>query len=113
MTTPQASVMTTPQAEPVYIRDRNPQLVLEYKPDIPNQVTIENRESVPTQQWLVLDSGVAGYVHIQSIHNNNVITAGDALQDSLVVAPKRDGLDLNQLWILHEPDDKTNVHFEC
>ena len=43
--------------------------------------------------------------------DNNVITAGDAKQDPLIVAPQGDGLDLNQLWIQCEPDSGTNPHF--
>ena len=45
------------------------------------------------------------------MHDNNVITAGDAKQDPLIVSPKRKDLDLNQLWILREPGSGTNSHF--
>ena len=50
-------------------------------------------------------------MYIQSIVDNNVITASDAKQDLLIVAPKRDSLDLNQLWIQCEPGSGTNAHF--
>ena len=50
-------------------------------------------------------------MYIQSVVDNNVITAGDAKQDPFIVAPKRDSLDLNQSWIQYEPDNGTNAHF--
>lgn len=94
-------VMTSPQA--VYIKDRNSGLVLEYKPNSTYEVEIETQTSASTQQWLVLDSGFARYFYIQSKYNEYVISAGDESKDPLYLAPKKDGLDRNQLWILREP----------
>ena len=52
-------------------------------------------------------------MYIQSVVDNNniIITASDTKQDPLIVAPQRDSLDLNQLWIQCEPDSGTNPHF--
>ena len=43
--------------------------------------------------------------------DSKVITAGDEKTDPLIVATKKDGLDLNQLWILRAPDSDTNHYF--
>lgn len=52
-------------------------------------------------------SGVAGYVYIQSVYDGNVITTGDASQQHLIVFPKKDNLDMTQVWILRQPDNGT------
>ena len=104
--------MTSPiSPQKVFIQDRNSGLVLEYKPDATYEVVIAQQSTLSSQRWILADSGVTGYMYIQSVVDNNVITAGDAKQDPLIVAPKRDGLDLNQLWIQHEPGSGTNAHF--
>ena len=104
--------MTSPSPpQAVYIQDRNSGLVLEYQPDTTYEVVIEKKKSSKCQLWFLADSGVAGYVYIQSMYDNNVITAGDAKQDPLIVSPKRKDLDRNQLWILREPSSGTNPHF--
>jgi hypothetical protein len=106
--------MTSPiPPQKVFIQDKNSQLVLEYKPDAVYEVVIEEQSttSASNQHWIFADSGVAGYVYIQSVLDNKVIIAGDAQGDPLTVAPKKDGLDLNQLWIQREPNNGTNPHF--
>ena len=107
--------MTTTSLQAVYIQDRNSGLVLEYQPDVTYEVVTEKQKSpsIDTQQWFVTDSGVAGYVYIQSKHDNNVITAGDDSNDHLIVSPKKDGLDLTQVWILRDPNESgsSNPHF--
>ena len=90
--------MTSPSPlQVVYIQDKNSGLVLEYQPDTVYEVVIEKKKSSKCQLWFLADSGIAGYMYIQSMHDNNVITAGDAKQDPLIVSPKRKDLDLNQL----------------
>ena len=71
--------MTTTPLQAVYMQDRNSGLVLEYQPDTTYEVVTEKQKSLPidTQQWFVTDSGVAGYVYIQSKQDNNV---GDGSQ---------------------------------
>lgn len=104
--------MTHPSPlQAVYIKDKNSGLVLDYKPDTTYEVVIENKTSSTTQKWLLADSGVAGYLYIQNMYDNNVITAGDVAADHLIVRPKKEGLDLGQLWILRAPNNETNPHF--
>ena len=98
-------------AQNVFIQDRNSGLVLEYRPNVTYEVVIEHQSTASTQKWIFANSGVTGYVYIQSVVDNNVIAAGDAIQDPLIVVPKRDGLDLSQVWIQREPDSGTNAHF--
>ena len=101
--------MTTPQA--VYIKDRNSGMVLEYKPDTAYEVVIEPQSSgKKSQQWFVTDSGVAGYIYIQSMLDNKVISAGEKAQDPLYLATKNKGVDTSQLWILRAPNDGTNAY---
>ena len=99
----------------MYIQDRNSQLVFEYinTANPQYEVVIEKPTSgKPTQQWLVTDSGVAGYVYIQSVYDGNVISVGDDKHDTLTVYPKKEGVNLNQLWILRPPDmDQNNQNF--
>ena len=104
--------MTSPSTlQAVYIQDKNSGLVFEYQPDTTYEVVIEKKTSSKCQQWGLADSGVAGYVYVQSMYDNKVITAGDAKQDPLIVSPKKTDLDLTQLWILREPNNGTNPHF--
>ena len=105
--------MTTTSLQPVRIQDRNSGLFFQYIPNAANEaVELERKASTDTQEWFVTDSGVAGYVYIQSKHDNNVITAGDDSRDPLTVDPKKDSLDLNQVWILRDPnDDGSSNHY--
>ena len=91
--------MTTTSLKAVYIQNRNSGLVLEYQPDATYEVVMEKTKSpsTDTQQWFVIDSGVAGYVYIQSKYDKKVITAGDNKKDHLVVSPMKYSLDLNQV----------------
>lgn len=87
-------------AQAVYIKDRNSGLVFQYKPDTNAEVVIEKQVTGNASQlWLVIDSGVAGYIYIQSKLDGNVITGGQ-FGDPLIVTPQSSGLDKSQLWIL-------------
>ena len=100
---------TTPA---VYIKDKNSGKVFQYKPDATYEVVIENEQSgLATQQWLLTESGVAGYIYVESKYDGNVITAGDDAGDPLIVSPKKSGLPTDQLWILRAPDSGTNPNF--
>ena len=85
---------------------------MQYKPNTTYEVELEQKSSSDTQEWFVTDSGVAGYVYIQSKHDNKVITAGDDSGDHLILNPKKSSLDLNQVWILRDPnDDGSSNHY--
>ena len=107
----------TPQ--PVYIKDRNSGKVLQYKPNNDYQVVIEPYSSSNTnQQWYTLDSGVAGYFYIangtqtgSSSFWTRYITASNDIQTPIYLEPLSAGLNLNQLWILRDPDAGTNQYF--
>ena len=104
--------MTSTSLQAVRIQDRNSGLFLEYKPYATYEVVLEPMSPTDTQEWFVTGSGVAGYVYIQSKHDNKVITAGDDSKDHLIVSPKKDSLDLNQVWILRDPnDDGSSNHY--
>ena len=105
-----AAMSQTPPPE-VYIQDKNSGLVLEYNPNGMYEVTIEERSEARAQKWRLTDTGVAGYIFIQSALNNYCVTAGSFIEDPLYLAPKRGALDLNQVWILREPDSGTNPNF--
>ena len=103
--------MATPQE--VFIQDKNSGKVLQYFPNADYEVQIESQsDSASTnQKWLVTESGVAGYVYIESKVDGNVISVGDEKHDHLIVYPKKPGANLNQLWIFREPTDGTNRRF--
>lgn len=89
----------------VYIQDRNSGKVLQYKPDSAYQVEIESEVGgLSAQLWTLTDSGVAGYIYITSIQDNNVMSAGSSSGDPLYCTPKKDNFDLSQLWILRPPN---------
>ena len=102
-------------SQKVFIQDRNSGLVWSsYKPDGTYEIVIAQQlTSASSQRWILADSVLLDICsYIQSVVDNNIITAGDAKrQDPLIVAPKRDGLDLNQMWIQCEPGSETNAHF--
>ena len=95
----------------VYIQDRNSGLVFEYKPQSTYQVTIQRKSTSRYQKWILTNAGVEGYVFIQSAQNDQYITAGDSQEDPLILAPKSGDFDLNQVWILREPESGTNQNF--
>ena len=88
--------MTTPQE--VYIQDRNSGKVLQYMPDATYEVVIESQSGATSQKWLLTDSGVAGYIYIESKVDGNVITTGGDAKDPLVVS----GLP-QEKWYRFEP----------
>lgn len=99
----------TPQA--VYIQDWSSGLVLKYKPAwyylwSCNWNTIVCIQSEMTFCWFRC-------CRILVYPDGNAITAGtgSAQHDPLIVYPKRDGLDLSQVWIQNVPDNGTNPRF--
>ena len=109
----QSAAMTTPHCpQAVYIKDRNSGKFFQYKPETTYEVVIENKQSgLATQQWLLTESGVPGYIYVESKYDGNVITAGDNAKDPLIVSPKKSGLPTDQLWILRAPGSGTNPNF--
>ena len=56
--------MATPQE--VYIQDKNSGKVLQYCLNADYEVQIQTQSDSTNQKWLVTDSGVAGYIYIES-----------------------------------------------
>ena len=44
-------------------------------------------------------------VHPEQVSDKKVITVGDDAKDHLVVSPMKDSLDLNQVWIIRDPNE--------
>ena len=105
--------MATTDAKPVYIQDKNSGLVMEYQLDTPYQVVIQNKQSGNLyQQFYITGSGVAGYVYVESVAQpNTVVSAGNVGEKPLYMSPKDASLNLNELWILREPNSGTERHF--
>ena len=98
---------------PVYIQDRNSGLVMEYQPDGPYQVVINKKQQGnPYQQFYITCSGVAGFVYVESVAKaNTVVSATDQHNPLYMSAMDTSQLNLNELWILRDPDNGTNQRF--
>ena len=109
---PTLSIMATTPDIPVYIKASNTQLVMEYR-EGPHEVVMDNKKSgnCTYQQWLVTYSGIRGYVYIENVDANSVLTAGDNQRDPVYLKEKESGSDKHQLWILSAPDMGTNPNF--
>ena len=107
----QSAAMGLSPVQEVYIQDKNSGLVLEYRPEGTYQVTIQRKSSTRYQKWILTNAGVEGYVFIQSAQNEHYVTAGNNEENPIFLAPKNGDLDLNQVWILREPDSGTNRNF--
>ena len=104
----QSVAMGLSPVQEVYIQDRNSGLVLEYTPQGTYQVTIQRKSTSHYQKWILTNAGVEEYVFIQSAQYDQYVTAGNSQEDPLILAPKSCDLDLNQVWILCEPESGTN-----
>ena len=106
-------MLAGPGAVPVYIKDKNSGLVLEYRDDSTYEVVIEQKKDGDRkQQWILTNSGVIGYVYILNKKDKRkVITASDKAQTPLYLTSKSSSLDKSQLWILRAPDNGTNPYF--
>ena len=100
---------------PVYIQDNNSGLVMECQFDKgPYQVVIRNRQQGNLyQQFYITCSGVTGYVYVESVAKpNTVVTAGNVAEKPLYMSPKDTSpLNLNELWILREPNSGNDQCF--
>ena len=95
---------------PVYLQDRNSGLVMEYQPDGPYQLVINNKQQGNLyQQFYITCSGVAGYVYVESVGKANTVVSGSQDNNPLYMsAMDTSRLNLNELWIL---DNGTNQYF--
>ncbi len=108
------SAMAATDAKPVYIQDRNSGLVMEYQLDSPFQVVINRKQDGNLyQQFYITGSGVVGYVYVESVAKpNTVVSASDETQKPLFMSTKDTShLNLNELWILREPNSGTERRF--
>ena len=106
--------MATTDAKPVYIQDKNSGLVMEYQLDAPFQVVINSKQDGNLyQQFYITGSGVVGYVYVESVAQpNTVVSAADEKQKPLYLSTKDTShLNLNELWILREPNSGTERRF--
>ncbi len=107
--------MAATDAKPVFIEDRRSGLVMEYQVDGSYQLVI-NRKAYGNdyQQFYITDSGVVGYVYVESVAQpNTVVTAADEKQKPLYMSTKdTHRLNLNELWILRAPNTEwSNKYF--
>ena len=87
---------------------------MEYRPDGgPYQVVIDDKQQGNLyQQFYITCSGVAGYIYVESVAKpNTVVSAGNVGENPLYMSPKDTSLNLNELWILREPNSGTERHF--
>ena len=103
---------TTCKPMPVYLQDRNSGLVMEYRTDGPYQLVINNKQQGNLyQQFYITCSGVAGYVYVESVGKANTVVSGNQDNNPLYMSAMDSRLNLNELWILRDPDNGTNQRF--